>query len=145
MKIWSNNERGWTAPVSETGDDGAAAGNITRDEHQVIKIGGGRAQRVRKVAINGRHRSFGPWAEEPLGGGGVQINWAATLAAWRRRCKLSQAGATAALGLKLRTLQEWEQGRRRPQELTREAVLARMETLGPDVPGRPRQRRRGPA
>lgn len=44
------------------------------------------------------------------------------LRAWRRRRKLSQTGAARALGVSVRTFQEWEQGRRQPRGLARVAL-----------------------
>lgn len=69
MREWSVNERRWTAPVTD--DDGAAAGNIVRDEVQVIAAGGGSlgwtyTQRRRAVAINQNFIARGEWQEEPL-------------------------------------------------------------------------------
>jgi putative transcriptional regulator len=41
------------------------------------------------------------------------------IAALRRRMKLSQARFAKKFGLRLRTIQEWEQGRRQPEEAAR--------------------------
>ena len=40
--------------------------------------------------------------------------FAAELKTWRHNLRLSQSGACQRLGVPLRTLQEWEQGRRQP-------------------------------
>ena len=41
------------------------------------------------------------------------------ITALRRRMKLSQARFAKKFGLRLRTIQEWEQGRRQPEEAAR--------------------------
>jgi putative transcriptional regulator len=43
----------------------------------------------------------------------------AEIAVLRRRMKLSQARFAKKFGLRLRTIQEWEQGRRQPEEAAR--------------------------
>lgn len=69
LRAWSANERGWQSDVSPNGD-GAAAGNIVRDEVQVVAVNGGNGwtykQRRRSVAINQSHVAHGSWEDEPL-------------------------------------------------------------------------------
>ena len=46
----------------------------------------------------------------------------ATLAAWRKRNRLSQSKAALKLKVSVRTLQEWEQGCATPRHLALEAL-----------------------
>lgn len=65
------------------------------------------------------------------------------VAALRRRFRLSQAKFAALLGISINTLQNWEQGRRRPEGPAR--VLLRVAAAHPDalldVTGQVRKRR----
>jgi putative transcriptional regulator len=45
---------------------------------------------------------------------------------WRRSKKLSQSEAAETLGVSVRTLQEWEQGRRTPRGLALTSLLERI-------------------
>jgi hypothetical protein len=70
IREWSGRDYCWESDVNRDGD-GAASGNIVRDEHRVVAIGGGwrgwtYIQQVRSVAVNGRHYACGPWREEQL-------------------------------------------------------------------------------
>jgi hypothetical protein len=69
LREWQANERCWSSPVTD--DDGPAAGNIVRDEVQVVAIGGGslgwtHTQRRRSVAINQNFVAHGQWKTEEL-------------------------------------------------------------------------------
>ncbi len=46
-----------------------------------------------------------------------------TLKLWRQRKNLSQSEAAKRLGANLRTLQDWEQGRRTPRGFAKAALL----------------------
>ena len=46
--------------------------------------------------------------------------------AWRKRRKLSQSAAAAALGIPVATLENWEQARYRPRGLALAALLGRI-------------------
>ncbi len=48
------------------------------------------------------------------------------LAAWRRRCGLTQLAAAEKLGCPLQTLQQWEHGRRTPRGFALAALLERL-------------------
>ena len=56
---------------------------------------------------------------------------AADITALHRRLKLSQARFAQKFGLRLRTVQEWEQGRRQPEEAAR--ILLRVIEREPDA------------
>jgi DNA-binding transcriptional regulator YiaG len=45
--------------------------------------------------------------------------------AWRERRRLSRVDASRKLGIPLRTLEDWEYGRRTPKGLARELILRR--------------------
>jgi putative transcriptional regulator len=46
--------------------------------------------------------------------------------AWRERRKLSRVDAARKLGVPLRTLEDWEYGKRTPRGLARELITARL-------------------
>ncbi len=48
------------------------------------------------------------------------------LKSWRARKKLSQSEAAKHLGANLRTLQDWEQGRRTPRGFAKVALMKRI-------------------
>ena len=54
------------------------------------------------------------------------MNISTDLKRFRARRKLSQTAAARALGVPVRTLQDWEQGRRTPGALTASALRSRM-------------------
>jgi putative transcriptional regulator len=45
---------------------------------------------------------------------------------WRERRKLSRVDAARKLGVPLRTLEDWEYGKRTPRGLARELITARL-------------------
>jgi len=55
-----------------------------------------------------------------------QVTFARQLRSWRGRHGLSQSAAALALGASGRTLQDWEQGRRRPGLHTLAELVRRM-------------------
>ncbi len=49
------------------------------------------------------------------------------LRAWRRRFGLTQSGAAAALGVSLRSIENWEQGRNTPRGLALESLTTKLQ------------------
>lgn len=59
---------------------------------------------------------------------GANGDFAKAFKAWRARRKLSQSGASKALGISTRTIQSWEHGEREPQGFARhelEKIIAK--------------------
>ncbi len=54
-----------------------------------------------------------------------------TLRAWRRRWRLTQPQAAAALRVKLATLRNWEQARHAPRGLALESLLHKLQQPPP--------------
>lgn len=46
--------------------------------------------------------------------------------AWRERRKLSRVDASRKLGIPLRTLEDWEYGKRTPRGIARQLLIARL-------------------
>lgn len=53
------------------------------------------------------------------------------LRAWRKARGLSQSGAAPLLGVTLRTLENWEQGRSQPRGLALRAIVQTLKPLKP--------------
>ena len=60
-----------------------------------------------------------------------QAEWESTVAATRARLKLSQSKFAALMGISVKTLHNWEQGRRKPTGAAR--VLLRVAAQHPEV------------
>ncbi|HEX7470403.1 MAG TPA: type II toxin-antitoxin system MqsA family antitoxin [Verrucomicrobiae bacterium] len=62
---------------------------------------------------------------------GQRVDWEKTIAATRTRLRLSQNKFAALLGISVKTLHNWEQGRRKPTGAAR--VLLRVASRHPEV------------
>lgn len=56
----------------------------------------------------------------------TQQTFADLVRAWRERRKLSRVDASRELGIPLRTLEDWEYGKRTPRGIARKLITARL-------------------
>jgi putative transcriptional regulator len=96
-----------------------------------VRRGGAAPSRVWSVTRNGNGQLHRRQLDAKEYQRGQRAEWEKTIAATRTRLRLSQIKFAELLGISVKTLHNWEQGRRKPTGAAR--VLLRVASRHPDV------------